>query len=348
MVVFPAAATYSRAAMTVQRVFLVVTAAILLVVPTARPAGQTQTATAQTQTPAPPAPLGPDAPFTIACATATLEATPIFVAAQGPFGPRMQFINGGVRTLANTGAHAATNATTQMLVVLRDNPKVRLLFTLVEGNYRIVAKRSAGIAKLADLKGKRVVVPRTTSAHYYLVAMLRSVGLAESDVTLVTAPATAMAAALVKGDADAISMWEPESENAVRALGRDATIFQNNKIYREFFSVYSTTDVLADPRRRAELVDFVRALRDATSQVRRDPGPYLPLISKVTGHPQDQIARSWKHHDFSFSLPADLVDVITEEEKWVAVGQQRAPRSRQELAGLIDPSVLSEDRGTAR
>ena len=331
--------------MTIYRVLLAGAAAVLLTVTAARPAPQSQNTA---QTPAPPAPLGADAPFTVACATATLEATPVFVAAQGPFGPRMQYINGGVRTLANSGAHAATNATTQMLVVLRDNPKVRLLFTLVEGNYRIVAKRSAGITRLADLKGKRVVVPRNTSAHYYLVAMLRSVGLAESDVTLVTAPAEAMAATLVRGDADAISMWEPESENAVRALDSDAVIFQNNKIYREFFSVYSTTDVLADPRRRADLVDFVRALRDATSLVRRDPGPYLPLISKVTSHPPDQIARSWKHHDFSFGLPVDLLDVITEEEKWVAAGQQRAPRTRQDLAGFIDPSVLRDALATAR
>jgi len=71
-------------------------------------------------------------------------------------------------------------------------------------------------------------------------------------VTLVNAPATAMAAAVVKGDADAISMWEPESENAVAALGSDAVVFQDNKIYREFFSVYSTTDVLQDRRRRSE------------------------------------------------------------------------------------------------
>jgi hypothetical protein len=55
-------------------------------------------------------------------------------------------------------------------------------------------------------------------------------------------------------------MWEPESQNAVAALGQDAVIFQNNRIYREFYSIYSTTDVMNDPRRRAQLVDFVRAL----------------------------------------------------------------------------------------
>ena len=97
-------------------------------------------------------------------------------------------IDGGVRTVALKGAHAAGNATTQMLRVLGDNPNVRLLFTLVNGNYRIVAKRSAGISRLADLKGKRVVLPRDTSANYFLVAMLRSAGLQESDVTLVSAP----------------------------------------------------------------------------------------------------------------------------------------------------------------
>ena len=139
----------------------------------------------------------------------------------------------------------------------------------MDGNYRIVAKRSAGISKLADLKGKRVVTPRTTSAHYHLVAMLRSGGLQESDVTIVSAPATQMAAALTKGEADAISMWEPESQNAVVALGNDAVIFQNNKVYREMYSIYSTTDVLNDPRRRMELVSFVREILRTTADCRR-------------------------------------------------------------------------------
>jgi NitT/TauT family transport system substrate-binding protein len=291
---------------------------------------------------APPVPLAPDAPFTVACATSTLEAGPIYALDEGAFGPRMQYINGGVRTLANNGAHAATNATTQMLIVLRDNPKVRLLFTLAEGLYRIVAKRSAGIRTLADLKGKRVVVPRNTSAHYHLVAMLRSAGVAEPDVTIVTAPATGMAAAIMRGEADAISMWEPESQNAADALGSDAVIFQNNKVYREFFSVYSSTDVLENPKRRAELVEFVRALIGQVRDVQKDPKRFLPLFSKVTGHPEAQIAKAWEHHAFPLAVPPDLLDIVTEEEKWVAAGQQRTPRPRAELQGFIDQSIIRE------
>jgi len=287
-------------------------------------------------------PLAPDAMFTVAVAMPVVEAAPIHIARQGPSGAGFQVIDGGVRTVALKGAHAAGNATTQMLRVLGDNPNVRLLFTLVNGNYRIVAKRSAGISRLADLKGKRIVVPRDTSANYYLVAMLRSAGLQESDVTLVSAPRDGMAAAMVKGEADAISMWEPESENAVHAIGKDAIIFQDNKVYRELYSVYSTTDVMRDPRRRMELLAFVRATLIAAADLQKDPKRFFPLISQMTKHPQDQIARSWEHHGFPLGVAPDLLDLITEEEKWVAAQQKRAPRSRAELSGFIDTTILKE------
>ena len=298
----------------------------------------------QAPAPAPPTPLAPDAPFTVAVATAVVEAATVYMAKEGPFGSQFQYINGGVRTLQNNGAHAAGNATTQMLVVLRDNPKVRLLFTLVDGNSRIVAKRSAGITKLADLKGKRVVTPRNTSAHYHLVALLRTAGLQESDVTIVSAPATAMAAAVAKGDADAISMWEPESQNTVELLGKDAITFQDNKVYRELYSVYSTTDVLNDPRRRKELVAFVRELITQTGNLRREPAKYFDLISRVTKHPAPQIARSWEHHDFPLAVAPDLLNILVEEDKWVAAAQSRPPRPRAELASYIDTSIIDEAR----
>ena len=293
---------------------------------------------------APPTPLPADAPFTVAVATAVVEAAPVYMAKEGPYGSQFNYINGGVRTLQNNGAHAAGNATTQMLVVLRDNPKVRLLFTLVNGNYRIVAKRSAGISKLADLKGKRIVTPRTTSAHYHMVALLRTAGVQESDVTVVSAPATQMAAAVVKGDADAISMWEPESENTVAALGNDAITFQDNKVYRELYSMYSTTDVLNDPRRRKELVAFVREVITQTGNLRREPKKYFDLISRVTKHPAAQIERGWEHHDFPLAVAPDLLDLLVEEEKWVAGLQSRTPKTRAELASFIDTSIIEEAR----
>jgi NitT/TauT family transport system substrate-binding protein len=294
--------------------------------------------------PTPPSiPLAADAPFTVAVSTTTLEGGPLYVADNGPRGAGFRVINGGVRNLANGGAHAATNAETQFLIA--GAPNVRILFTVAEGLYRIVGKRSAGISTLADLRGKRVSLPRDTSAHYSLVRMLASAGVSESDVTIVDVVArNQMAAAVIDGRADAISMWEPEAQKVVDALGRDAIVFQDNKVYRELFSLYSSTEVLGDSRRRGELVAFVRALFASVEEMKTKPAPHFPLIAKTTGHTVDHITRSWEHHAFPMNVPADMLDVMVEEEKWVAQKQNRAPRSRAALAAYFDSSVLEEAR----
>ena len=69
------------------------------------------------------------------------------------------------------------------------------------------------------------------------------------------------------------------------------------------------------------------------------------LISRVTKHPEDQIARGWEHHAFPFNVPSDMLDIITDEEKWVASTQKRTPRTKQELQGFIDTSILKEALG---
>ena len=71
---------------------------------------------------------------------------------------------------------------------------------------------------------------------------------------------------------------------------------------------------------------------------------FVPLISRVTKHPEAQIARSWEHHAFPLGVPSDLLDIVTDEEKWVAASQKREPRTRAEIERFIDPSVLAEAR----
>jgi NitT/TauT family transport system substrate-binding protein len=300
---------------------------------------------ARQATPPPAAPLAPDAPFTVAMNTATIEGSPVYVTAARPPGIRLSVVNGGVRNLANGSAHAATNAETQFLIA--GAPNVRLLFTVAEGLYRVVAKRSAGIRSPDDLRGKRITTPRDTSAHYYLVRTLAAAGLRESDVTIVDLPRDQMAAGVVTGKADAIVMWEPEAEKAVLALGSNLTLFQDNRNYRELFSLYTTTEVLGDARRRQELVAFVRGLLESAERLKTRPADQFPIVSRSVNQTVDWVARSWPHHAFPMAVPADLLDVMTEEEQWVARNQQRVPRTREALAAFIEPGVLAEARRTA-
>lgn len=293
-------------------------------------------------------PLTAQSPFTVAVNMTTIETAPAFLAETRPAGASFTIVSGGIRNLANGTAHAATNAETQMLLVTPSSPNIRLLLTVAEGLYRVIGRKSAGITTLASLRGKRITTPRNTSAHYHLVKMLRTAGVAESEVTLVTAGATEMAAAIARRDADAISMWEPEAQNALEALGSDATVFQDNTVYRELFSLYTTTEVLNDARRRRELVAFVRALLAAGTTVRATPKDVMPLVARKIQQSDATVSRSWPFHAFPVALLPDTLDVMADEEPWIAASQQRQPRTRQQLATFIDPSILREAQAPAR
>jgi sulfonate transport system substrate-binding protein len=280
-----------------------------------------------------------------------IELSPVVVAAEYFYPDKLTVPAGGVTSITSKAADLATNAETQLLRESVTNPDLRIIMTVSESFYRLVGRRSAGISKLSDLKGKRVLVPRLTSAHYYMVAMLRSAGLKEEDVTIVSLPALQpgqpsskfrSAEALARGEVDFIATFEPEPEVAVRKLGKDAIVLQDKKVYREAFNLNARAPDLADPEKRRAIVAFVRAAAQASAAIRRDPKKYWPHISSVIGFTEEEISWGWPETRFPVKIIPDMLDVLETEEQWLAKVSNRAPRNRAELARFIDRSVVEE------
>jgi sulfonate transport system substrate-binding protein len=289
------------------------------------------------QTAAPP-------PLRVAVNMTTVESAPVFLAAQRLGEKAITLTAGGIPLLVNRTADAATNSETQALLRSVDSPDLRIVMTVAECEYRIVARRSAGIRTLADLRGKRVGTPLNTSAEYYLSLMLRRATLVDADVLTVALPVADMAAAMKRGDVDAVSGWEPGAQDSIAALGADAVVFQEPRVYRELFNLNTTAGVLGDPVKRRALVAAVRAMITASRDVAARPSDVRPLLSSRINVPQPTISAVWRHFRFPAALPRDTLDVLVEQEQWVAARQKRSPRSRAQLEGLIDESVLREAR----
>jgi NitT/TauT family transport system substrate-binding protein len=240
-------------------------------------------------------------------------------------------------------ADVATNAETQLLRFSVEHPNLRAVMTVTEGLYRIVARRSAGIADVADLKGKRIATIAQTSSGYFLKLMLERAGLRFEDITAVPiVPLAGMTDALTKGEVDAVVIWEPESENAARALGEDAIEFSGAGVYRELFNLNTTAEALADPARRAKVVAFVRAIIEASGQVRSDPAKAKALVAAAGGFAPQDVEDSWQHHNWLAGMPDDLLDAMAKQEVWLAAQANRPARSREQLGTLIDPTVYAE------
>lgn len=294
---------------------------------------------------APPQTAG-TSPVRLAVNMTTIESAPVFLAARNSVG--MTLRSGGIPVLLDGDADAATNSETQALIRSVARPDLRIVMTVAECDYRIVARRSAGVAQPGDLRGRRIGTPPNTSSAYYLARVLETVRLSERDVTIVPMAVAEMGAAMKRGDVDAVSGWEPGARDSVTALGEDAIVFQPRGLYRELFNLNTTTAVLSDPVRHRALVDAVRTIVVASGQIRERPKSVWPLLSSRINVPEAAISDAWSYFRFPASRPSDMVDVLVEEERWVAGVQKWAPRARWALQSLVDDSVLREARSQLR
>jgi NitT/TauT family transport system substrate-binding protein len=225
---------------------------------------------------------------------------------------------------------------------------MRFIFTLAECPYRIVARRSAGITGLADLRGKRIATQLESSGAYFMEQMLRTVGLTAEDVVSVPfmahtdTPLSAVPEALRTGKIDAAALWEPQPQRAKVALGDDAIEFSDPAVYTEKFNLCTTQAHLDNPVLRPKIVAFVRSLIEAAVRLKKDPQAGWPLVAQAAKLDIETVRGAWTRFHYPGTLAPDLLDVFEREDVWIAKTQGRAPRTRAALSSLIDGSVVRE------
>lgn len=291
------------------------------------------------------------APLAVYGAKMAVELGPIHVAVRRLYGPGASVSHGGVANLVgkDRAADVASNGETQTLRHSVKGTDMRVLMTVAEGHYPIVARRSAGIATVGDLKGKRVLSYRHTTAGYFLHKMLARAGLTMADVTVVETPLGKIGTVVANREVDAIAIWEPDSEQALRALraiGEDVVVFSGTGVYHERYNLCTTADSLANPKRRRDIVALMRAIRDATNEINRHPGVAAEaqsLVARSGGlYTAEEVALGWPNVKFVASFDDGLLDVFSEEEVWLAAEEKRPARSRMQLATLIDRTPYDE------
>jgi sulfonate transport system substrate-binding protein len=115
----------------------------------------------------------------------------------------LEFLNAGSIDFGSTAGSAA------LVAKINGNPiKSIYVFSRPEWTALVVRKDSP-IAKVSDLKGKRVAVTRGTDPHIFLVRALLDAGLSEKDISPVLLQHPDGKTALIRGDVDAWAGLDP-------------------------------------------------------------------------------------------------------------------------------------------
>ncbi len=280
-----------------------------------------------------------------------VELAPVHVALRRMWGDNAKFINGGVLHLVGPDrkADVASNGETQNLFQSFNDPSIRVLMTIAEGHYPLLARHSAGVHDLADLKGKKILSYAHTTAGYFLHKMLQRVGLTFEDVTIVETPLGDIPKVVANKEVDAVAIWEPDSQQAVWSLrqgGEDLTIFSGAQTYHERYNLCSTAENLADPAKRKAIVAYMRAIIDATRDINTLPAVAAEsqeMVARSGGlYTVEEVAQCFPNVKYVAKVDDRLLDVFEEEDVWLAGLDKRRPRSRAELAKLIDAKPYEE------
>jgi len=133
----------------------------------------------------------------------------------------LEFLNAGSIDFGSTAGSAA------LVARINGNP-IKSIYVYSRPEWTaLVTGKDSKIAKIEDLKGKRVAVTRGTDPHIFLVRSLLSVGLTDKDITPVLLQHADGKTALIRGDVDAWAGLDPmmaqaEVEDGARLFYRNA------------------------------------------------------------------------------------------------------------------------------
>jgi ABC-type nitrate/sulfonate/bicarbonate transport system substrate-binding protein len=159
------------------------------------------------------------------------------------------------------------------------------------GRIAIMVRKDSPAVKVADLKGKTVATVFGTSAHYPAVQWVLKAGLApDKDVKVVHMAASEGRAALVKGDVDAIVIWDPFVEDFIQK--KAARILEYSPAF------LTTTVASADFLRRSPgaAENFLVALHQAALYMARNHSAVNGWLAKSMGVPAGIIDKGSRYN----------------------------------------------------
>ena len=168
------------------------------------------------------------------------------------------------------------------------------IYDVIAENEALVVKKGKGIAKFADLAGKKVAAPFGSTTHYHLLVAFKVFGLDPKKATILDMQPPDMLAAWLRGDIDAGFVWEPTLIKMVEGGGE---ILVSSKQLAD--KGYITADVAVARKGFSEkypqLVSaYLASLSKAVDYYRQNGAEAAKLQAKEFNLPEAEMTRQMK------------------------------------------------------
>lgn len=182
-----------------------------------------------------------------------------------------------------------------------------------ENDY-ILGRRDRGIAKIPDLKGKRIGLTLKTVNEFYLGRFLALKGMNLRDVTLVDVAPAQFAKAIAGGEVDAIIAWQPYIHRIEKEVN-GVVVWPGQSSQAAFGVLVCGSGWLT--QHPDTIKRFLKSLREAEDYLVLHPEKGKAVVQKRLNYDDSYVALIWPQHRFSLSLDQTLIVAMKDEAQWM-------------------------------
>jgi NitT/TauT family transport system substrate-binding protein len=247
----------------------------------------------------------------------------------------------------NGRADLATTADIPIVFAAMNGQPVAVIAGIfrAERDVAIVARKDRGISVPADMKGKRVGVAFGTSAHFFLDAFLNRQKLPASAVTAVDLKPEFGVGALLRGEVDAISTWEPHVGRAQLQLGSNGVPLYGEGVYEISFALAGTRAYVAAHRETIKKV--LRAVIRGAEFCSQSADAAAALVAREMKVEPSQLERLWPSYRFKVTLDQALILALEDETRWAIKNKLTSQTAMPNYLSHVDLEPLKAIRPSA-
>jgi ABC-type nitrate/sulfonate/bicarbonate transport system substrate-binding protein len=208
---------------------------------------------------------------------------------------------------------------------LRDE-NIQILGSICKGDgHYLVTKKDGSIRKPVDLKGKRIGIPLQTTAEFYLGRYLQLNGINLSDVTAIDIQPTQLGEALIKGEVDAVLVWDPYAYLIEKNLSGNSVIKPAQGGQPWHWLLVARNDYVT---KHTELIDrLLRSLYQAERFAIDSPVKARRIVQERLKIDDVYMERAWANIGLGLSLDQGLIIAMEDQSRW-RIGRDRESNLR--------------------
>ncbi|WP_426612800.1 ABC transporter substrate-binding protein [Bradyrhizobium sp. McL0616] len=222
-------------------------------------------------------------------------------------------------------AGLATTAEFPVMYAAMSSKPVSVVATMTTmEDHAILGRRDHGVIGPASLKGKRIGVSLGTTTQFFLDAFLNRQRLSAADVTVVDLKPIELNDAIVRGNIDAVVVYQPFLDISTASIGADAIVMSGEAVYDVLFTLAGTREYVRDHGKTIEKV--LRATIRGARYCKDFPEEAARTLADPMGADPAKLVKIWPSYQFEVTLRQGLLLTLEDEARW-AIRNNLVPES---------------------